>query len=125
MPSFDINRRAAQCGTPVYVCTLHIETEVGDIAILHHIVLALQTEQALVPGGGDGAAGLQILKGHDLGTDEAALDVGVDLAGGPGSLGAAGDGPGVDIVLAGGEEGNVAQQLMAGLDKAGKAALLQ
>ena len=97
---------------------LNIEQEVDDVAVLHDILLALGANLALGLGGGHGADGLQILEGDDLGTDEATLEVGVDLAGGLGSLGATLDGPCTALVGAGGQEAAQAQQSVAGLDQA-------
>ena len=96
---------------------LHIKQEVDDVAVLHDVFLAFGAEQALCLGGGHVAAGLQILKGHSFCADKAALDVRVDLAGSSGSLGALGDGPCTDFVLTAGEEGDVAQQIIAGVDQ--------
>ncbi len=100
-----------------------IEAEEGDIAILHHIILSFQPHQTLFLGGIHGAAGLQILKGHDLGADKAALKIAVDLAGGLGSLHAPGDGPGAHLILTAGEGGDIAQQVIAGLNEAIQAPL--
>ena len=102
---------------------LHVEPEQDNIPILYHIFLALGADQALLPGGGHGAAGHQVLVGDHLGPDEAPLKVGVDLAGGLGSLSALGDGPGPALVLAAGEVGDEAQQSVAGLDQTIQAGL--
>ena len=56
----------------------------------------------------------QVIVGDDLRTDEAALEVGVDLARCLGGLGAPGDRPGPAFVLAAGQVGNQAQQGVAG-----------
>ena len=48
------------------------------------------------------------------GTDEAALEVGMDLTGGLGSLGTALDGPCAAFVRAGSQEGDQTQQCIAG-----------
>ena len=102
---------------------LDVEQEVDDVAVLHDILLALGANLALGLGGGHGADVLQILKGDDLGPDEAPLEVGVDLAGGLGSLGAPLDGPGAALVGAGGQEGHQTQQCIAGLDQTIQAGL--
>ena len=65
---------------------LHIEQEVDDVAVLHDILLTLGANLALGLGGSHGADVLHILEGDDLGTDEAPLKVGVDLARGLGAL---------------------------------------
>ena len=59
---------------------LNIETEQNNIAVLHHILLALAAEQPFLLGGVDAAAGDHVLIGDDLRPDEAPLDIGVDLA---------------------------------------------
>ena len=51
---------------------LHVEAEERDVAVLHDIVLAFQTEQTLFLGSSHGAVGNQILEGDNLGADEAA-----------------------------------------------------
>ena len=69
--------------------SLHVEAEVDHVAVLDHILLALGAQQAFFLGGGHAAAaGHHLVEVDGLGPDEAALDVGVDLAGGLGSLGA-------------------------------------
>ena len=85
-----------------------IEAEVDHVAVLHHIVLALAAQQPLLLGGGHGAAGDHLGEVDGLGTDEAALDVGVDLAGGLRSLRTLDDGPRAALVLTVGEEGDPA-----------------
>ena len=103
---------------------LHVEAEVDHVAVLDHIVLALAAEKALVPGGSHRAAGHHIVVGDDLCPDEAPLDVGVDLTGGLGGLGAPLDGPGTALVLTVGEEGDKAQKGVGALDEAIQAGLL-
>ena len=61
---------------------LHVEQEIHDVAVVHDILLALAAQQALCLRIGQRAAGLEIVEGDDLGADEAALKVGMDLAGG-------------------------------------------
>ena len=96
---------------------LDVKQEVDDVAVLHDILLALGADLALGLGGGHGADGLQILEGDDFGTDEATLEVGVDLTGGLGSLGATLDGPGTALISTGGQEAAQTQQCVAGLDQ--------
>ena len=91
---------------------------------MHDILLALGADQSLLLGGGHGAVGLQVLKGHHFGADKAPLEVGVDLTGRLGGLGAVGDGPGAALILAGGEEGDEAQQGVAGFDEPVQAGFL-
>ena len=67
---------------------LDVEQEVDDVAVFHDVFFAFAADFALGFGVGHGAEGLQVFEGDDLGTDEATLEVGVDLAGGLGGLGA-------------------------------------
>ena len=100
-----------------------IEAEVDHVAVLHHIVLALAAQQPLLLGGGHGAAGDHLGEVDGLGTDEAALDVGVDLAGGLRSLRTLDDGPRAALVLAVGEEGDKTQQRIGTLNEPVQAGL--
>ena len=68
-------------------------------------------------GGGHAAARLEVIEGHYLRADEAALEVGVDLARRLGGLGALFDGPGAAFLLAVGQKADKAQQFIAGLDQ--------
>ena len=102
----------------------HIEPEEDDVPVLDHVLLALGADHALLPGGGHGAHGHQVVVGDDLRPDETTLEVGVDLAGGLGGLGALDDGPGPALVLAAGEEGDQPQQGVAGPDEPVQAALV-
>ena len=90
--------------------SLYVEPEEDDIPVLDHIVLALGADHALLPSGGHGTHGHQVVEGDDFSPDKAPLKVGVDLAGGLGSLGAGGNGPGPALVLAAGEVGDKAQE---------------
>ena len=68
--------------------------------------------------------GLEVAVGDDAGADEAALKVAVDLAGSLRSLGTLADGPGAALLLAVGQEGDQAQQVVAGGDEVVEAACL-
>ena len=92
------------------VIQLYVEQEVDHVAVLHHILLALGTNQSLGPGSSQGAARLEIVVGNDLGANEAALKVGVNLTGSLGCLGALLNGPGTALVGSGGQEGDQPQQ---------------
>ena len=105
------------------VC-LHVEAEVDHIAVLNDVLLALAAEKALLLRGGNAAAADHIVEIDRLGTDKAALDVGVDLAGGLRRLGAVFDRPGAALVLAVGEEGDETEQGVRALDEAVEAGLL-
>src|SRR5207245_2741084 len=67
----------------------------------------------------------EVVEGDDLGADEAALDVGMGLARRLLRARAAPDGPGPALVLARGQEGDEAQQLVGGPDHAVEAGLVQ
>ena len=59
-----------------------------------------------------------------VGFDEALFEVGVDDACGSGGFGAAADGPGADLLDAGGEVGDEVEQAVGGVDEAVEAGLL-
>src|SRR5262249_11265941 len=94
------------------------EPEVDDVAVPHHVVLALETELPgfaalhLAPVAGE------VLPSDDLGADEAALDVAVDLAGRLDGGGAAPDRPGATLVLARGQEAHQVEEGVARADEA-------
>src|SRR6266536_3408453 len=94
-----------------------VEAELDDVAVGHEVVLALDADPAGGSGGGHGAGGDQVGEGDDLGLDEAALEVGVDHAGGLGGGGAGADGPGPGLLGAGGEEGLQAEGAEADPDQ--------
>ena len=93
-----------------------IEAEQNHIPVPHYIILALQAEQALLAGGGHGAAGLQIREGDHLRPDEAPLKIRVDFSRSLGRFGALGDGPGPALVRAGGQEGDQPKEGIAFLN---------
>ena len=92
---------------------LDVEAEVDDVAVGDDVLLAFEAQQALVAAVGERLELEEVLAGDDFGADEAALDVGVDGAGGLLGVGAAADRPGAHLVLADGEEGDQAEQLVA------------
>src|SRR5690606_23530805 len=102
-----------------------VEEEVHDVAVLHDVLLALHPQLPLGARVGDAARLHQVLVAHHLGADEAALEVGVDLAGRLRRLGAALDGPGAHLLLAGREEGDEPQRVVAGADEALEAGALE
>src|ERR1700722_20753555 len=80
------------------------EAELDDVAVAHHVVLALNARLARGPRRGDRASRHEVIEGHDLGLDEAALKIGVDDAGGLGGGGPGRDRPGPGLLRAGGQE---------------------
>ena len=67
----------------------------------------------------------EVVGGVAVGFDEAALEVGVDDAGGSGGFGAAFDGPGADFLDSGGEVGDEVEQAVGGVDEAVEAGLVE
>ena len=61
---------------------LHVEAEVDDVAILHDVVFAFDADEAFFAGRGYAAVFYEVIEVHDLGTDESALEIRVNLAGG-------------------------------------------
>jgi hypothetical protein len=61
---------------------LDVEPEVHDIALAHDVFLALQTQLADFAGAALAAIGDVVVVGDDLGTDEAAFEVGMNHSGG-------------------------------------------
>ena len=96
-----------------------------DVAVLHDIILALDSEFA---GGAAGKLGLErdeVIVLYDLGADETLLEVGVDDSGGLRGLVALVDGLGADLIGAGGEECMEVEQRVGGLDEPHHARLLK
>src|SRR3954454_24007211 len=60
----------------------HVEAELHDVAVGHYVVLALHADAAGLLGLLHRAGGEEVVVRDDLGLDEAALEVGVDDAGG-------------------------------------------
>jgi hypothetical protein len=98
---------------------------VHHVAVDDDVLLALEAQLAGGLHGGLGLVLLDGLVGHDLGADEAALEVRVDLAGRAGRLGAAADGPGAHFLLAAGEVRDHVQHGVAGADERVQARLGQ
>ena len=95
-----------------------VEAEEDDVAVLHHVLLALAAHEALFLGGGHRAAGHQVVERDDLRADEAALKVAVDFAGGLRRFRTLRDRPCAHLGLAGREVGDQAEQSVAGVDEA-------
>ena len=111
-------RRASPPSTPP-----NIEPEVHHVPVLHDVLLALHPQLADALERGLRAVLHQVGDGVDLGPDEAAGEVGVDDARRAGSLGALLDGPGADLLGAGGEVGLQAEQIVGGPGQAVQAGL--
>ena len=61
---------------------LYVEPEQHHVAVLHHILFAFGTHQTLFFGGGHRSARHQVVVRNHFGPDEAALEVGMNFAGG-------------------------------------------
>src|SRR6266540_1059992 len=96
----------------------HREPDVQDVAVLDDVLLPLQAELPLVPGLRLAAEGDEVVVVHDLGADEAALEVGVDAPRCARRAISAADGPGAHLVLADREEGDEVEQVVGGADEA-------
>ena len=94
------------------------ESEIDDVAILNDVLFALQSNFAVFATRRHGSAFDQPIEGHDLGADETARDVAVDLASRELCHRAPRNGPRAALVLADGEERNVTQQIVAGANDA-------
>ena len=108
------NRRPPSAGGQTPAAYLHIKAEQNHIAVLHHVFLALAADQPLFLGRLQRTALDQRIVGNDLRPDEPALEVTVDLPGSLRRLGAFGDGPGAHLRLAGSQEADQPQQVIAG-----------
>ena len=70
---------------------LKVEADMDDVPVFDGILLAFQAQLAVLAALGVAAVVHEVVVVHDLGADEAALDVAVDLAGGLHGAGAAFD----------------------------------
>ena len=87
------------------------EADRDHVAVAHRVVAALDPQHAALARAGVAAGVEQLLPADDLGAHEAALDVGVDLAGGVPGRQPAAQMPGLRrLVLAGGEERDQVEQ---------------
>ena len=94
-----------------------VELEVDHVAVLHDVFLAFNAEVTVFAGLAHGAPLDQIVVAHNLGLDEAALEVGVDGASGLGGGVAGVNGPGATFLFVEGEKGAQAQQAVGGVDE--------
>ena len=85
-----------------------------DVAVVHHVLLALQTQLAGLLGALLAAELDEVLVGGHLGSDEATLKVGMDDAGGLRCGSPDRDGPGTHFLHTGGKVGLQTEQLVAG-----------
>ena len=85
--------------------------------------LPFDAEPAGFAGFGEGAEADEVIEMDDFGGDEAALEIGVDDAGGGGGFVAGVDGPGAGLLLAGGQVGAQAEEVIDGADEGADAAL--
>ncbi len=87
------------------------EAEVDDVAVGDGVVFTFEGGKAGFFGLLFGTGFDEVVVGDDLGADEAAFDIGMDLAGGLGCEGAFTDRPGADLVFTDGEEGDEAEEV--------------
>ena len=102
-----------------YCCSrLYVEQEIRNVPVLQQVGLAFHAHGAALFGLGHCAGGDQVVVGDHLGTDKAALDVGVDLAGCLDRRCIAADRPGAHLVRAGGQERDQPEQSVRCFDRA-------
>src|SRR5688572_7179021 len=92
------------------------ETEVDDVSVLDDVFLPFEPDLAVIAALRHRASGDERVVADDFSPDESAGDVAVDLAGGELRGGAARNRPGATLVLADGEERDVAKQIVTGAD---------
>ena len=102
---------------PLSIFLSDVEAKGNNIAVLNDIILSLQTQLPGRLGSGHGAAaGDEFFVADYLRLDESPLKILMNGGGGPGRLGAGGNDPRLDFVLADGEIGDPAEQAKSGLD---------
>jgi hypothetical protein len=94
-----------------------LKLKVDHVAVCHDVLFAFQAQLGGFAALGFAAQLDQVLPAHDLGADEAALDVGVDLARGLLRAGAGADGPGAALVFARGEQRDQIDERVGGADE--------
>src|SRR5205085_3770695 len=97
---------------------LDVEQEVQHVAVLDDVLLAFGAHSAGLPGALLAPERDEVVERDRLGADEAALEVGVDDAGGLRRRVADVDRPGAHFLGAGGEVGLQAEQRERGADQA-------
>src|SRR6266480_4090980 len=101
------------------------KSEVDDVSVLDHVLLAFEADLAVIAARGHGAARDQMIVPDDLCADESPRDVAVNLAGGQLRRRPARNRPGAALVLADREKRDVAEQIVAGANHAVESRLLQ
>src|SRR6185503_13159524 len=96
--------------------TLDVEAEQHHVAVLDDIILSFRAQLAGVSRGSLAAERDVIVVSDRLGADEAALEVGVDLSGGFGSLCALVHGPGAGFLWSRSVESDKTQQRISCVD---------
>src|SRR5277367_6478650 len=104
---------------------LDVEFEKEDVPVFYDVVFAFGAEEAFFFDGLFAAVFEEVVGGVAVGFDEAALEVGVDDAGGSGGFGAAFDGPGADFLHACGEVRDEVEEAVGGVDEAVEARLVE
>lgn len=104
---------------------LNVDAEQNHIIILHHVILPLTAHFAALFGYGERATFEKGCIIDDFGTNESALEVTVDFAGGLGCFCAFDDGPGASFLFAGGEITYKSQKFVGRFDKAIETALFK
>src|ERR1044072_2232882 len=86
---------APRSGTPGI---LDVEAEMEDVAVLHGVLLAFQSQLAGIAGAGFAVQRHVVVVGDGLGADETPFEVGVDHTGGFRRLGLAAPRPGARLL---------------------------
>lgn len=98
---------------------LVVETEEGDIAVFKFVVFAFEAVFAGFAGTGGASGSDKVIVADDLGFDESVFKIGVNDAGALGCFHTLAEGPGADFLLAGGEVGGEAKEVVGGANKKG------
>src|SRR4051812_18189587 len=96
---------------------LDVEAELDHVAVLHHVVLALDAQLADVARLRPRAELEELVPVHDLGLDEAALEVTVDDARALRRLPSGLERPRARLLLSGGEERAQSEQAVGGVQQ--------
>src|SRR6266566_4589960 len=104
---------------------LDVEFEEEDVAVFDDVLFAFGAEETGFFDGLFAAVLEEVGGGVAVGLDEAFFEVGVDDAGGSGGFGAATNGPGADLLHAGGEVGDEVEQAIGGVNEAVQTGLFE